>query len=803
MNIFKHFSFFTLVLKLNTPALTQRHIQRHLSSMQLQLQSLNQKMHLFVGSQTNTTANSTRASIKQRPFQNQRGLRQGDNGGTGGNVVSWNATITRYVKNGRVDDARQVFDEIPERSVVSWNAMIAGYAQNGRIDDARKLFDRMPERDVVSWTAMITGYAQSRKIEIARHFFDRMPERNIVSWNAMITGYVRNGRLEDALQLFDRMPERNVISWTAMLTAHAQAGRIETARHLFDAMPERNVVSYTAFIVGCAQNGRIDEARQLFDKMPERNAVSWSAMISGYVQDGKIDAAHELFQKMPNRNVASYTAMITGYARLGRIDDAYRLFEGMPNRDVIAWNAMIAVFSHNGRVDNARQLFDRLPKRDVVSWNTMIAGYTLNGRLKDARQLFDKMPERNIVSWNTMIAGYLQNGHGGKALKLFSQMQKAGVKPDQSTYTSVLSACACIASLEGGKQVHEHIIKTGFNSDVFVGSTLITMYSKSGCIDNASHVFKKMPERDVVAWNAIIAGYGQHGHGKDALQLFEQMQQVGMKPDHITFVGVLVACSHVGLVDEARRYFSSMIQDHSIIPRADHYGCMIDLFGRAGHLEEAENFVKNMPFEPNASMLGSLLGACRIHKNMELGKHVAERLFELEPQDAAPYVLLSNIYAAAGRWDEVAKVRAMMKDRGIKKQPGCSWIEVKNMVHAFHAGDRSHLETEKIYAILDGLTTQMEEAGYVPNTNFVLSDIEDERKERILYHHSEKLAIAFGLISTPPWTSIHIIKNLRMCRDCHTAIKLIAKIVGREIVVRDTNRFHHFKDGLCSCGDYW
>jgi pentatricopeptide repeat protein len=346
-------------------------------------------------------------------------------------------------------------------------------------------------------------------------------------------------------------------------------------------------------------------------------------------------------------------------------------------------------------------------------------------------------------------------------------------------------------------------VKTGFELDVVVGSALVDMYAKCGSIDEASNVFNKMPERNIVTWTVIIIGYAQHGYAQEVLKLFSQMQDTGMKPDHVTFVGILSACSRAGLVNEGCNYFNSMSQDYGVNPRPEHFACMVDLLGRAGHLTEAKDFIEKMPFEPSISVWQSLLGACRIHGNMELGKYAAERLLELEPHDSATYVLLSNIYAAANRWDDVARVRKMMKDRGVKKEPGRSWTNVNNTVHEFISDDSSHPQAEEIYKMLQRLSNQMKDAGYVPNTDFVLHDIEKEQKENSLSHHSEKLAIAFGLIKTPPGAPIRIMKNLRVCGDCHIATKFISKIVCREIIVRDATRFHHFKNGLCSCGDYW
>eukprot|EP01018_Ginkgo_biloba_P028159 Gb_32965 [translate_table: standard] len=627
-------------------------------------------------------------------------------------------------------------------------------------------------------TSTITTIARKQKLkqilerEVHGNKGRHLSGRGVDSWNGIIAQYAQKGKLEDARKLFDIMPERTVVSWNVMIAGYVQNGAIENARRLFGQMSERNVVSWTVMIAGYAQNGRIEDARQLFDKMPARDVVSWNAMITGYVQNGNIEDARQLFDKMSERNVVSWNAMITGYAQ-------------------------------NGRIENAYQLFHEMPKRNVVSWTTMITGYAHNSRIEDAWKLFEEMPKRNVVSWNAMISGFAQNGRSEEALKLFWQMLGEGMKPIESTFTSVLSAVASLASLQHGRQVHAHIIKREFALNSYMGNALITMSSKCGSIHDARCVFDRMSERDVVSWNAVIAGYAQHGHGKEALRLFERMQSLSIKPDEFTFIGVLSACSHAGLVDEGWHYFDAMSQDHGITPKSEHYVCMVDLLGRSGLLDKAEKLINKMPFKPVAVVWKALLGACRIHVNMEIGKRAAEHLFELEPHNSAAYVLLSNIHAAAGRWDDVAKVRIMMKERGVKKNPGCSWIEVKNRVHVFVVEDRSHPQMERIYAMLERLARQMEVAGYVPDMNFALHDVKEEQREHILYHHSEKLAIAFGLISTPPGTPIQIIKNLRMCGDCHSATKFISKIVEREIVVRDTNRFHNFKDGLCSCGDYW
>eukprot|EP01018_Ginkgo_biloba_P019984 Gb_41801 [translate_table: standard] len=560
-----------------------------------------------------------------------------------------------------------------------------------------------------------------------------------------------------------------------------------------------------------AKCGTLENARQVFDKMLERSSVSWTVMLTGYVQRGHSEEALKFFSQMQHAVVKldrfSLVSVFKACASLAAQNQGKQLHGSTVKTgfesDVFVGSALVDLYAKSGNIEDAYNVFEKIPNRDVVLWNAMIAGFAQNANVDDAHKVFEKMPERDVVSYSTLIAGYSQNGYAEEALKLFYQIRPAGLKPDQYTIASVVRACAALAVLDQGTQLHTQIIKTGLDFDVFVGSALVDMYAKCGSMEDARKSFTIMPKRNVVSWTAMIASYALHGRGREALQLFEEMQRAGTRPNHITFIGVLSACCYLGLVKEGRHYFDSMSRDYGITPRVEHYTCMVDILGRVGLLDEAEELIHQMPFEPDAVVWRTLLGACRVHGDIELGKRAAESVLRLKPQDAASYVLLSNIYAAAGRWDDVACVRKMMKERIVKKEPGLSWIEVKNTVHSFVIGDRLHPQTVEIYAKLEGLILRMKEAGYVPDTTFALHDIEQEWKENSLGHHSEKLAIAFGLISTPPGTCIRVIKNLRMCGDCHTATKFISNIAGREIVVRDANRFHHFKDGLCCCGDYW
>eukprot|EP01018_Ginkgo_biloba_P002677 Gb_01638 [translate_table: standard] len=536
-----------------------------------------------------------------------------------------------------------------------------------------------------------------------------------------------------------------------------------------------------------------------------------NTLVNMYAKCGSLVDARRVLDELTYRNVVSWTVMLAAYSRHGQYEEALALFYQMqltgiqPNHFTLA--SVLPACANLAALEHGKEIHEDIIRSgfqyNVFVGSALVDMYVKCGSIKNARQVFDKMPKGDVVSWTAMIAGYAQNGHFNEALELFGELKLSDMKPDSDIFAGVLPACANLAALEHGKELHRDIIKSGFQNDIFVGNALVDMYAKCGSLEAACQVFDRMPTRNVISWTAMIVGYAMHGCGKEALQLFEEMQHSNTKPNYVTMVGVLSACGHAGLVDDGWQYFNSMSQDYHITPEVEHYCCMVDLLGRAGRLHEAQDFINKMPIIPGVDLWGSLLGACRIHKNIELGECVAERLFELDPENAAHYVLLSHIYADAGRWDDVGKVRKMMRDRRVKKTAGCSWIEVDNKVYAFSLGDRSHPEMQKIYAKLEGLSGQMKEAGYVPNTRFVPHDVQEEQKEYILCHHSEKLAIAFGLITMSPGTPIRIVKNLRACGDCHSATKFISKIVAREIVVRDANRFHHFKDGQCSCGDYW
>ncbi|KAJ4969308.1 hypothetical protein NE237_016009 [Protea cynaroides] len=644
----------------------------------------------------------------------------------------WNKNISHLIRTGRLNEARRVFDMMGCRNTVTWNSMISGYVQRREIAKARKLFDEMPCRDIVSWNLMISGYVSCGSgtlIMEARSLFDQMPERDTVSWNTMISGYARNGMMVDALYFFDRTPERNVISWNAMITGFLRNGNVSCAIDFFEIMPRRDSASLSALVSGLILNGELDEAARILLKTGELTDRSedlvhaYNTLIAGYGQSRRVEEARHLFDQIPfyhdqkkvngrfERNVVSWNTMIMCYVKAGDLVSAQRLFDKMDERDAVSWNTMISGYVHASDMEEASNLFGKMPVPDTRSWNLMISGYAQKGVLELARDFFGRMPQKSLVSWNSMIAGYEQNGNYDEAIVLFSQMVTEEEMPDRHTLSSVLGACAGLTALYQGMQIHQWATKTVV-ADTPINNSLVTMYSRCGAIVEAQNIFNEMKfQRDVVSWNAMIGGYAYHGFAGKALVLFEEMKRVKVQPTHITFISVLNACAHAGLVDEGRRHLKSMISDFGIEPRVEHFASLVDVVGRHGQLEEAMDLISDMPVKPDSAVWGSLLGACRVHKNVELAQVAAEALMKLEPESSAPYVLLYNMHADAGRWDDATNVRMVMERNGIQKQTAYSWIVLHNKVHMFVAADRYHPLSDEIHALIDSCNRIIRDLG--------------------------------------------------------------------------------------------
>ncbi|KAH7574471.1 hypothetical protein JRO89_XS03G0300400 [Xanthoceras sorbifolium] len=668
-------------------------------------------------------------------------------------------------------------------------------------------------------------YARCGSLLYARRVFDKMPDRDLISWNSILAAYAHSGdddieNVKEGFRLFRLLRESVVL--TTRLTLRpvlklSLASGFVWASESVHGYAVKIGLELDVFFSGALVNiysefGKVGEARVLFECMPERDVVLWNVMLKAYVEIGFEEEAIRLFSDFHRKfDLATWNAMMFGYILSNDSHKALKLFSLMhmsgERSDVITLATAVKSCGCLSGLEQGKQIHAFVIKSgfdsDLYVSSGILDMYVKCGDMLDAHLVFNDISEPDDVAWTTMICGCVENGDEERALSIYHQMRLSGVQPDEYTFSTLVKASSCLTALEQGRQVHANVIKLDCASDPFVGTSLIDMYAKCGNIEDAYQLFKRMDAKNIGLWNAMLVGLAQHGNGDEALKLFKVMKTQSVAPDRVTFIGVLSACSHSGLVSEAYEYFHSMNETYGIEPEIEHYACLVDALGRAGQTQQAEELMVTMPFEASASMYRALLGACRVQGDTETGKRLAERLLSLEPSDSAAFVLLSNIYAAANQWDDVTDARRTMKRKNVKKDPGFSWIDVKNKLHLFVVDDKSHPQADLIYDKLEDLIKRIKEEGYIPDTDFVLLDVEEEEKERALYYHSEKLAIAYGLISTPPSTTIRVIKNLRVCGDCHNAIKYISKVSKREIVLRDANRFHHFRDGICSCSDYW
>ncbi|TXG50060.1 hypothetical protein EZV62_025935 [Acer yangbiense] len=551
----------------------------------------------------------------------------------------------------------------------------------------------------------------------------------------------------------------------------------------------------------------LDYATRLFLHYPNPNVFLYNTLIRGFSESPRPQNSITTFIEMRRESslfssVApdsfTFAFLLKAAANYGTL---MPVFDEMLEPNVVAWNAAVTACFRGGDLESSERLFESMPFKDSTSWNLMLAGYAKAGEMEMVRKVFSEMEVKDDVLWSSMITALTQNGCFDEVFSVFMDLQRLGLRPNEVSLTGVPSACAQAGAFEFGRVVHGFVEKSGFSWIIQVNNTLIDMYSKCGNVSMARLVLETMPAmKNIVSWTSMIAGLAMHGHGEEAIQLLHEMEESG-----ITFVPVLYACSHAGLIEQGHECFSKMKKVYKIEPSIEHYGCMVDLYGRAGDVRKAYKFVCQMPVPPNDIIWRTLLGACSIHGNVELAEQVKERLSELCLTDSGDYVLLSNVYAVAGKWNNVETVRRSMTNQRIKKTPGWSMIEVDKIMYSFVAGEKQNNITKEAYDKLREIMLKLKvEGGYVPEVvGSVLHDVEDEEKEDSVTKHSEKLAVAFGMARLCKGRVIRIVKNLRICRDCHTVMKLISKVYQSEIVVRDRSRFHSFKDGSCSCRDYW
>nr|GEV15888.1 pentatricopeptide repeat-containing protein At3g02330 [Tanacetum cinerariifolium] len=669
-------------------------------------------------------------------------------------VVAGSATVDMYAKCRKLEESVRFFDGMPVKNWVSWSALIAGCAQNNEYLDGLKLFKDMQREEGL-------GVSQSLYASVFR----------------LCAGL---SALRFGSQLHGHSLKMNygsdTIVGTATLDMYAKCGRICDAKKLFHRLSIYNLQSYNAIIIGCARVDQGLEALHLFHNLMNTNlgfdditlsgVFSACAAIKSYTVGVQL---HGLtIKSMLQSNICVENAILDMYGKCGALAEARSVFEEMQIRDAVSWNAIIAAYEQNGNVDETLHLLVWMLSSDLepdeftfgsvlkacAGLQSLNYGMEVHGRIiksgmglesfvgsalvdmyckcskvEDAEKLHERMEEQTMVSWNAIILGFSLQEQNEEAQKFFSQMLEVGAKPDNFTFATVLDTCANLATISLGRQIHGQIIKQEMQSDVFICSTLVDMYSKCGNMQDSRLIFEKSQNKDFVTWNAMISGYANHGFGLDAIRIFELMKVNNVKPNHATFVSVLRACAHVGLVEKGLQYFNSMLSKYGLHPQLEHYSCMVDILGRSGQVDKALNLINDMPIDADDVIWRTLLGICKLQKNVEVAEKAASSLLLLVPQDSSAYVLLANIYADAGMWEEMKKIRKNMQHIGLKKEPGCSWIEVKSELHMFTIADKAHPRCNEIYEKLDELICEMAWSGYVPDTNFTF-DVENILEEK-------------------------------------------------------------------------
>uniref|UniRef100_A0A2N9FNR3 Uncharacterized protein n=1 Tax=Fagus sylvatica TaxID=28930 RepID=A0A2N9FNR3_FAGSY len=651
------------------------------------------------------------------------------------NTVISKSLINFYLSCHLYDSAKLVFQTIENPIEISlWNGFMAAYTKNFMFIEALELYERLLrypylKPDSYTYPSVLKACGGLGRVGCGKmihtHLIKTGFSIDVVVASALVSLYAKCNAFGYAIQLFDEMPERDVACWNTVISCYYQDGQAKKALELFERMRgsgfEPNSVTLTMVIASCARLLDLERGKEIHMELVrkgfELDGFISSALVDMYGKCGCLDMAIEVFEHISRKTVVAWNSMIAGYSLKGDSGTCMELFKRMNEERIkptlTTLTSILIACSRSAQLQQGKFIHGYIVrnriKADIFTESSLIDLYFKCGCVGSAENVFEKMPKTNAVSWNVMISGYVTVGNYFNALGIFNAMKEAGVKPDAISYTSVLPACSQLAALEQGKEIHNCVIESKLETNEVVMGALLDMYAKCGVVDIALNIFHQLPERDAVSWTSMITAYGSHGQALEALKLFGEMQQSNAKPDIVTFLAVLSACSHAGLVDEGCYYFNKMIAQYGIRPRIEHYSCLIDLLGRAGRLHEAYGILRSTPeISEDVGLLSTLFSACRLHRNVELGVEIARLLIEKDPDDPSTYIILSNMYASAKKWDEVRKVRSKMKELGLKKNPGCSWIEINNRIQPFFVDDKSHPQAEMVYECLQILTSHME-----------------------------------------------------------------------------------------------
>ncbi|KAF3785993.1 Pentatricopeptide repeat-containing protein [Nymphaea thermarum] len=728
------------------------------------------------------------------------------------NTVLGSALIDFYSKCEKFVEAYDIFLEMQFHDVISCTTMIAAFIQEQDPSSALRLYLQMEEwgispNEFTFVNLLPASFSLGCKCVklVHAHIVLLGIKLNLVLKTALIDTYLKFGMIEEASKVLNQTPESDTFLWTTVIAGLTQAENFVEAIDAFCSMGtvgvSPNSYTYAGILKACSCIPLLEFGMLIHSRVwkvgLQENASVVNALVDMYMKCLRSEDALSLFKEVPTPDVILWTSLITGFAIQNQEREAVQAFNYMQAAGIQPTSSTFASLlkACSSKLDQVGRFHGCIIKSgadaDIAVGNSLVDVYARFGMMEDAWSIAKTMADRDVVTYTSLAKGNNHLGHHLEALDVMHVLLHDNVRVDNFCLATFLSASAGLPALEAGKQIHCCAVKTGFEHWISVGNSLVDMYGKCGNTKDSQRMFTLIPNPNVVSWNALMAGMASNGQFASSLHCFEEMQLVGLNPDDVTFLLALYACSHGGLVERGRQIFKQMHEIHKVTATLDHYVCMVDLLGRAGFLESAAELTENMPFRPDALVYKTLLSSCKLHKNVGLGEYAAGRALELDPTDPATYVLLANMYDDAAKSNSANSVRLMLKQRGLKKNPGQSWIEIRNKLYHFTSGDRFHPQTAEMHAKLEKLNVDVRKLGYEGT----------DRKQNL--YHSERLALAFGLLHAPHSAAIRVIKNLRICSDCHSFTRFVSILVDRDIIIRDGNRFHSFKNGVCSCGEYW
>ncbi|XP_040378329.1 pentatricopeptide repeat-containing protein At4g35130, chloroplastic [Oryza brachyantha] len=727
---------------------------------------------------------------------------------------------------GRMDEAVEAFAAVRGPDAFLHNVMIRGFADAGLPADAlagyRAMLEAGARPDRFTFPVVVKCCARLGSLDEGRAAHTMVIklglEHDVYTCNSLVAFYAKLGLVEDAERVFDGMPVRDIVTWNTMVDGYVsnELGALALAcfQEMHDVLEvQHDSVGIIAALSACCLEFSLRQGKEIHGYVirhaMEQDVKVGTSLLDMYCKCGEVTSAESVFATVPLRTVVTWNCMIGGYALNERPEEAFDCFmqmraEGLQVDVVTAINLLAACAQTESSL-YGRSVHGYVVRRQflphVVLETALLEMYGKVSKVESSEKIFSQITNKTLISWNNMIAAYMHKEMYREAIALFLELLNQLLYPDYFTMSTVVPAFVLLGSLRHCRQMHSYIIRLGYGDNTLIMNAVLHMYARSGDVAASREIFDKMVSRDVISWNTMIMGYAIHGQGKTALEMFDEMKYNGLQPNESTFVSVLTACSVSGLVDEGWMHFNLMLQEYDMIPQIEHYGCMTDLLGREGDLREMLQFIESMPIDPTSRIWGSLLTASRNQNDIDVAEYAAERIYQLEHDNTGCYIVLSSMYADVGRWEDVERVRLLMKEKGLQRTEPRSLVELYGIACSFANGDMSHPQSETIHEVSDIMSRRIGEKDDTRDQSYPVSF--PSRRTTMPNKHSVRLAVIGGLISSEIGSPILVKKNVRICNHCHNALKLISKYSRRRIVVGDTKIYHEFSDGSCCCGDYW